>query len=32
VVVSVMNRAINDIKCFKWDGRVKIFRVIGNCS
>jgi proteasome lid subunit RPN8/RPN11 len=31
VVVSVMNGAITDLKCFKWDGSDKIFRVIGNC-
>ncbi len=31
IVISVMNRTINDIKCFKWDGNVQSFRVVEDC-
>lgn len=29
IVVSVMNREIHDVKCFKWDGNAKIFNDTG---
>ncbi len=32
VVVSVMNRKINDLKCYKWDGGTGRFRVVENCA
>jgi len=28
VVVSVINGTVRDMRCFKWDGRVKAFRTI----
>jgi adenylyltransferase/sulfurtransferase len=28
VVVSVVNRTIRDMKCFKWDGSIKAFREV----
>jgi len=30
VVVSVMNGSIHDIKCFQWDGEMKIFSVVSD--
>jgi proteasome lid subunit RPN8/RPN11 len=32
VVVSVMNRKIHDITCFKWDKNLQNFTVIENCT
>lgn len=31
IVVSVMNRKVHDIKCFKWDEIIQNFRVVSDC-